>query len=69
VTYYDEEKGFGFIKRAGGPEIYFHYSAIRCEGGECQPEEGDDVEFTVVQGKDGPQAQDVLIVRDSESDL
>jgi len=63
VRWYDEVEGYGFIARKQGGDIYVHYSAIICDEGECFLDEGDPVEFTVVEGKDGLQAQDVVLKR------
>ena len=61
VRWYDEVEGYGFIARKQGEEIYVHYSAIVCDESKCFLEEGDPVEFTVIEGKDGLQAQDVVL--------
>jgi CspA family cold shock protein len=61
VRWYDEVEGYGFIARKQGEEIYVHYSAIICDESKCYLEEGDPVEFTVAAGKDGPQAQNVVL--------
>jgi CspA family cold shock protein len=61
VRWYDDTEGYGFIARKRGEEIYVHYSAIICDEGKCFLEEGDPVEFTVAEGKDGLQAQSVVL--------
>ncbi len=63
VKWYDKVEGYGFIARKQGEDIYVHYSAIICEDGNCLLNEGDPVEFTIVQSKNGPQAQDVVILK------
>ena len=63
VRWYDSDEGYGFIARKQGEEIYVHYSAILCDGDKCCLEKGDPVEFTVVEGKEGPQAQEVVLVK------
>ncbi|RJQ13339.1 MAG: cold-shock protein [Nitrospiraceae bacterium] len=63
VKWYDNSEGFGFIARRHGEDIYVHYSAILCEGSDCTPVEGDPVEFTVVEGGNGPEAQEVVVLR------
>ncbi len=63
VRWYDNIEGYGFIARKQGDEIYVHYSAVVCEGSKCTLEEGDPVEFTVVEDGDGFQAQEVVLVR------
>jgi CspA family cold shock protein len=52
------DKGFGFIKDAGGQDYFFHRSAVFGEGME-NLREGDSVEFTVGQGPKGPRAENV----------
>ncbi|MEJ2633827.1 MAG: cold-shock protein [Calditrichia bacterium] len=61
VKWFNESKGFGFITREKGEDVFVHYSAIRSEGFRSL-EEGQRVEFTVGQGKKGLQAQDVVIL-------
>jgi len=58
VKWFNGTKGFGFIQREGGPDVFVHFSAIQGSGFKSL-DEGDQVEFTVVQGDKGPQAQDV----------
>jgi len=59
VKWFNSSKGFGFIERENGNDVFVHYSAISGEGYRSL-EEGQRVEFTVVQGQKGPQAQDVI---------
>jgi len=61
VKWFNSTKGYGFIEREQGEDIFIHYSAIRGEGYRSL-EEGQQVEFTVTQGNKGPQAQDVIVV-------
>ncbi|RJQ44362.1 MAG: cold shock domain-containing protein [Nitrospiraceae bacterium] len=61
VRWFDSDEGCGFIARRHGEDIYVHYSAILCDGSDCIPKEGDPVEFTVVEGNNGLQAQKVVI--------
>ena len=61
VKWYDEVEGYGFIARKQGEEIFVHYSAIICDESKCFLEEGDPVEFTVIEGTDGLQAQNVVL--------
>lgn len=59
VKFFNEAKGFGFITREGGPDVFVHYSAIQGSGFKTLAE-GQQVEFTVVQGQKGPQAENVV---------
>ncbi|MFN2186196.1 MAG: cold-shock protein, partial [Anaerolineae bacterium] len=54
-------KGYGFIERENGPDVFVHFSAIRGEGYR-NLEEGQRVEFTVEQGQKGLQASDVTVL-------
>jgi CspA family cold shock protein len=58
VKWFNNAKGFGFIGREDGPDVFVHYSAITSEGYKSL-QEGDDVEFEIVQGQKGPQAGNV----------
>ena len=58
VKWFNAEKGYGFISRETGYDVFVHYSEIRTDGFRTL-EEGQRVEFTVAQGQKGPQAQDV----------
>ena len=61
VKWFNSEKGFGFIARGEGlKDVFVHYSAISGSGYRSL-EEGQQVEFTVVEGQKGPQAQDVEV--------
>lgn len=60
VRWYEAAEGCGYIARKRGEDIYVHYSAILCDGSDCVLEEGEPVEFTVIECKDGPQAQGVV---------
>ena len=58
VKWFNNAKGYGFIGREDGPDVFVHYSAIETEGYKSL-QEGDDVEFEIVQGQKGPQADKV----------
>jgi CspA family cold shock protein len=58
VKWFNEAKGFGFIEREGGPDVFVHYSAIVGDGFRSL-KEGDEVSFEVTQGPKGPQAANV----------
>lgn len=58
VKWFNNSKGYGFIGRNDGPDVFVHYSAISGEGYRTL-QEGDPVEFEIVQGPKGPQAANV----------
>ncbi|MFY4773716.1 cold-shock protein [Metabacillus sp. RGM 3146] len=58
VKWFNGEKGFGFIEREGGEDVFVHFSAIQGEGYKTL-EEGQAVTFDVEQGNRGPQAANV----------
>jgi CspA family cold shock protein len=58
VEWFNSSKGFGFIARDDGPDVFVHYTGIVGEGYKTL-EEGDTVEFEIVQGPKGPQAANV----------
>ena len=58
VKWFNRTKGFGFIEREEGEDVFVHYSAIDGEGFKTL-DEGDSVEFEVTQGEKGPQATKV----------
>lgn len=61
VKWFNGSKGYGFIEREGGEDVFVHYSAIQAEGYK-NLDEGQNVEFEVEQGQKGPQAVRVTIV-------
>ena len=58
VKWFNNSKGYGFIERSQGGDVFVHHTAIQAEGYRTL-EEGQSVEFTVVQGPKGLQAQEV----------
>jgi len=58
VKWFSQEKGYGFITRADGPDVFVHFSAIQGEGFR-NLDENQEVEFDVVDGPKGPQAANV----------
>lgn len=58
VKWFNNAKGFGFIGQESGPDVFVHYSAVKSEGYKSL-QEGDQVEFEIVQGQKGPQADNV----------
>ena len=58
VKWFNNAKGYGFIGRADGPDVFVHYSAITSEGYKSL-QEGDAVEFEITEGQKGPQAANV----------
>ena len=58
VKWFNSEKGYGFITSEEGLDIFVHYSAIKAEGFKSL-DEGQEVEFEVVEGDRGPQAANV----------
>ena len=59
VKWFNGTKGYGFLEREGGPDVFVHYSAIQGDGYR-NLQEGQQVEFTVEQGAKGPQATNVV---------
>ncbi len=61
VKWFNNSKGYGFIERTQGDDIFVHYSAIQVEGYRTL-KDGQDVEFTVQNGAKGLQAEEVTLV-------
>ena len=59
VKWFNDAKGFGFIARDDGPDVFVHFSAIKSDGFRTLAE-NQEVEFEVVDGAKGPQAQNVM---------
>jgi len=61
VKFFNAEKGFGFISRADGEDVFVHFSNIEGQGYKTL-EEGQKVEFTVAPGRKGEEAQKVTVI-------
>ncbi len=61
VKWFNASKGYGFIERQGGPDVFVHFSAIQTEGFRTL-NEGQKVEFSVEKGPKGLQAANVTVV-------
>jgi len=61
VKWFNNEKGFGFIAREHGEDVFVHFRQIKGEGHRSL-KDGQRVEFNVTQGPKGPQAEDVSVV-------
>ncbi|MCH8126335.1 cold-shock protein [candidate division KSB1 bacterium] len=59
VKWFNEKKGFGFIVREQGEDVFVHYTSIKTDGFRTL-QEGQKVEFAIGQGEKGPQALDVV---------
>ena len=59
VKWFNESKGYGFIKQASGADVFVHFSAITGSGFKTLAE-GQQVEFKVTQGKKGPEASELV---------
>ena len=58
VKWFNNTKGYGFLTTEGGEDVFVHYSAITTEGYKSL-EEGQEVQFDIVEGEKGPQATNV----------
>ncbi len=61
VKWFNDGKGYGFIEREEGDDVFVHYNSLQGEGFKSL-KEGQRVEFTLEQGEKGPQAVDVAVV-------
>ncbi|ARU61480.1 CspA family cold shock protein [Tumebacillus sp. BK434] len=59
VKWFNADKGFGFIEVEGGSDVFVHFSAIQGDGFKTL-DEGQRVQFNVVEGNRGPQAENVV---------
>jgi cold shock protein len=59
VKWFNAQKGFGFISRENGPDVFVHHTAIKATGYR-ELVEGERVEFSITQGPKGPQASEVI---------
>ncbi|NLO08077.1 MAG: cold shock domain-containing protein [candidate division WS1 bacterium] len=66
VKWFDDAKGYGFIERADGEDVFVHYSSIVGEGYKSLAE-GSDVEFDVEQDSKGPRATNVVVTKAAPS--
>ncbi len=64
VKWFSRQKGYGFIQRDGGDDVFVHHSAIQGSGFR-NLEEGEQVEFTIESSPKGPQAADVVKLQSS----
>ena len=61
MKFFNAEKGFGFISREGGDDVFVHFSAIQADGYKTL-EDGQRVEFDVQPGRKGEEAQNVRVI-------
>ena len=66
VMWFNNAKGFGFLTREGGPDVFCHFSAVVADGYKSLTE-GEEVTFDIVQGDKGPQADDVRRIVSGQS--
>ncbi len=59
VKWFNDAKGYGFIEQENGPDVFVHFSAIQGDGFKTLTE-GQKVEFTITDGKKGPQAENLV---------
>ena len=62
IKWFNNAKGYGFVGRDDGPDLFVHYSAIQHDGYKSL-REGDEIEFDIIQGTQGPQADQVVITK------
>jgi CspA family cold shock protein len=66
VKWFNDGKGYGFIGRDEGPDVFCHFSAIQMAGHKTL-REGEEVEFEIVQGEKGPQASAVFKISSAKT--
>lgn len=59
VSWFNNDKGYGFLARDGGSDVFCHFSSIQSNGYKTL-KEGDPVTFDIIQGDKGPQADNVI---------
>jgi len=62
VKWFNEKKGFGFLSTTEGKDVFVHFSAIKNSGGFKTLNQGDSVEFNVVESDKGPKAENVKVI-------
>jgi len=62
VKWFNNAKGFGFLGREGGADVFVHYSSIQSDGYKSL-KEGDEVEFDIIEGSKGQQADQVVRIK------
>jgi len=62
VKWFNSDKGFGFIEQKQGPDVFVHFSNILDTSGYRSLNEGQNVQFKVVRGPKGPQAEEVTVI-------
>ncbi len=65
VKWFNNAKGYGFIGRDEGPDVFVHHSTIQMDGYKTL-KEGDEVEFDIVEGQKGPQAESVTLLKHTD---
>jgi CspA family cold shock protein len=65
VVWFNNAKGFGFLSRETGPDVFCHYSSIQTDGYKTL-KEGDPVRYDIVQGDKGPQADNVRLAANAQ---
>jgi len=65
VKWFNNAKGYGFLGREDGPDVFVHYSSIQLSGYKSL-KEGDAVEFDIITGAKGPQADQVILTERTE---